>query len=278
MTESTIRLCFFIGILLVMAIWEVVRPQRVRIAKRTQRWIVNLGLSFLSTISLSVLFPVLAVGMAKVVSEWSLGLFNNFYLHPIFSIALSVVALDCVIYFQHRFFHHIPVLWRLHKVHHTDRDLDVTSGIRFHPIEIWVSIIIKMVAIVIIGPPVEAVIIFEIILNGMALFNHGNVRIPEHVDGLLRLFVVTPDMHRVHHSVIRKETDSNFGFNLSCWDRLFCTYRAQPVEGHLGMTIGLNEYPDARRQNLLWVLILPFFKVPQHEEQDEHTIGSESES
>lgn len=243
-----------------MALWEFACPRRVRVARRGPRWFANLGLSVVGALSVPWIFPLLAVGMAELASAQGWGLFNNFEIPEVWAMLLGIAALDAVVYFQHMLFHFVPLLWRLHKVHHSDRDLDVTSGIRFHPVEIWLSLCIKLAAIALIGASAKAVVFFEVILNGMALFNHANVGIPISIDRWLRCLVVTPDMHRVHHSVIRRETDSNFGFNLSCWDRVFGTYRAQPAKGHEEMNIGLNDYPDASRQNILWLLALPFMR------------------
>ena len=256
--ESVIRLGFFGGGFAVMALWELLAPRReLRVSKGT-RWFANIGITFLGTVLVRVLFPAAAVGMALLAVERGWGFVNNLHLSQTVSIVVSVLILDLVIYLQHVLFHAIPVLWRLHMVHHADIDFDVTTGLRFHPVEIVLSIVIKLSAMVLLGPPVVAVLIFEVLLNATAMFNHGNVRIPLAVDRPLRLFVVTPDMHRVHHSVKPFETNSNFGFNLPWWDRLLGTYRDQPEDGHKAMVIGLSQFQDKRKQTLPWLLALPF--------------------
>jgi len=257
--EKPIRLSFFIGILLVMAIWEIVAPRRALTVSKTVRWINNLGLVFFNSFIVRVLFPTAAVGVAVMASENQWGLFNLIELPVWFAVLASVVIMDCVIYFQHVMVHAVPVLWRLHRVHHADLDYDVTTGARFHTLEIIISMLIKFATILLLGPPVVAVIIFEVVLNAMAMFNHGNVGLPKTLDNFLRWFVVTPDMHRVHHSIEDDETNSNFGFNLSWWDRLFGTYRDQPRAGHVGMTIGIHNFTEPKQCS--WIsgmLAMPF--------------------
>ena len=256
--EIIIRLIAFIGVFLIIALWENKQPRRPLTLNKTKRWLNNLGLVVVNTIILRLVFPSAAVGMAALASEQGWGILNQVSLGFGLSVAISIVALDFVIYLQHVLFHSIPLLWRLHMVHHADMDYDVTTGLRFHPIEILLSMLIKFATILVLGPPVVAVIIFEIVLNATAMFNHGNLRLPQRIDAILRLMIVTPDMHRVHHSVIKRETNSNYGFNLSIWDRLFGTYRSQPQYGHEGMTIGLNQFRDQKKQNLHWLLMLPF--------------------
>ncbi len=257
--EPEIRLGVFAVVLAAMALWEAVAPRRALTLPRGRRWPANLGLAALNTVVVRLLFPVAAVGVAGLAADRGWGLLNYAELsHPAAVIA-SVVALDLAIYLQHVLFHAVPVLWRLHRVHHADLDFDVTTGARFHPIEIALSLLIKFGAIVTLGAPVVAVLLFEVILNAMAMFNHSNVRMPGAVDRLLRWFVVTPDMHRVHHSVDRAETDSNFGFNLSLWDRLLGTYRADPAKGHEGMVIGIAQLREpAQCATFSGVLTLPF--------------------
>ncbi len=257
--EAFIRLSFFFGVLVFMAFWEIVAPKRHLTVSKTVRWSSNLGLVFLNSIVLRLLFPAAAVGVAIFARDNGWGLLNYYRLPSIVALVLSVVALDFIIYLQHVMVHAVPVLWRVHRVHHADLDYDVTTGSRFHPIEIILSMLIKFAAIVVLGPPVVAVVIFEVILNAMAMFNHGNVRLPPGLDHVLRLLVVTPDMHRVHHSVEDNEANSNFGFNLSLWDRLFGTYIAQPRGGHENMTIGINGYRDSKQVDRLpGMLALPF--------------------
>lgn len=257
--EPLIRSVFFFGILGIMALWERLSPSRRLSVSKPLRWGSNLGLVVLNTVLLRAGFPLAAVGFAAIAAEQGWGLFNVVALPGWLAILLSVMALDLVIYWQHVMFHALPTLWRLHKVHHADRDFDVTTGLRFHPIEIFLSMGIKIAAIALLGAPPVAVLIFEVLLNATAMFNHGNVSLPRSVDRLLRWVVVTPDMHRIHHSVITQETNSNYGFNLPWWDYLFGTYRARPAKGNQGMTIGLTEYQNTLRvAQLPWMLLLPF--------------------
>ena len=257
--EVTIRLGFFVGIFVVMALWEVLAPRRALTVGKAIRWVNNLGLVALNTLLLRLLFPAAAVGMAVFAAQQGWGVLNYVELPFWFAVLIAVIALDFVIWLQHVMVHAIPVLWRLHRVHHADPDYDLTTGARFHPIEIILSMLIKFATIAVLGPPVVAVIIFEVLLNSTAMFNHGNVRLPARVDRVLRWFVVTPDMHRVHHSVEDDETNSNFGFNLPWWDRLFGTYRDQPRGGHEGMTIGIRGYNQPRDVSWLpGLLVLPF--------------------
>jgi len=238
--------------------WEILSQRRSLTTSKKKRWINNLGITFLNPLVLRVVFPVLALDMAVIAQKQGWGLLNIFDPPYWVAVVIGIVLLDLTIYLQHVMFHAIPILWRLHMVHHADLDYDVTTGLRFHPIEIVLSMVIKLSVVVVIGPPALAVIIFEIVLNSAAMFNHGNIRLSLKIDEILRYFIVTPDMHRVHHSVIIRETNSNFGFNLPWWDRLFGTYRSQPVKGHEGMTIGLSQFRDAKRLTLPWLLILPF--------------------
>ncbi len=256
--EAGIRLGFFFGILVLMAIWELLAPRRQLTVSKTSRWSSNLGLVLVNTLALRALLPVAAVGMAILAEERSWGLLNNVVLPHWVSVVLAVLILDLAIYLQHVMFHAVPILWRLHMVHHADLDFDVTTGARFHTLEIILSMGIKMAVVIVLGPPAVAVIIFEVLLNATSLFNHGNVRLLARLDRLLRLIVVTPEMHRVHHSVVPRETNSNFGFNLPWWDRLFGTYRARPAAGHEGMTIGLSQFRDTKVARLHWMLALPF--------------------
>jgi len=240
--ELPIRLGFFFGVFGLMALWELINPRRQLQTSKAIRWANNLGLVFLNSFIVRLVFPAAAVSMAVFAGEQNLGLFN--YIDVPFWVAVlaSVVVMDFFIWLQHVMVHAVPVLWRLHRVHHADLDFDVTTGARFHTLEILLSILIKFAVILLLGPPVVAVVVFEVVLNATAMFNHGNVRIPAGLDRLLRLIVVTPDMHRVHHSVEDDETNSNFGFNLPWWDRLFGTYRAQPRGGHEAMTIGIRTF------------------------------------
>lgn len=257
--EVAIRLAFFLGIFTVMAFWELMLPRRVLTVSKAVRWVNNLGLVVFNTLLLRLLFPVAAVGMAAFTTERGWGLLNHLQVPPVLAVPIAVIAMDFVIWLQHVMVHAVPILWRLHRVHHADLDYDLTTGARFHPIEIVLSMLIKFATIMVLGPPVVAVMAFEVILNGMAMFNHANVRLPRDLDGLLRWLVVTPDMHRVHHSVEDDEANSNFGFNLSVWDRLFGTYRDQPRGGHEGMAIGIHRYRDPEQVDRLpGMLMLPF--------------------
>ena len=257
--EITVRLGFFFGTFAIMAAWEVVAPRRALTVSKAVRWGNNLGLVVLNSIVLRLLFPAAAVGMAVFAREQGWGLLHYLGVPFVVALPVSVVAMDFVIYLQHVMVHALPALWRLHRVHHADLDYDVTTGSRFHPLEIVLSMLIKFATIMVLGPPVAAVVIFEVLLNATAMFNHANVRLPARIDRVLRLFVVTPDMHRVHHSVEDDETNSNFGFNLPWWDRLFGTYRDQPRAGHEGMTIGINTFREPRQ--VAWLpgmLTMPF--------------------
>ena len=259
--EIEIRLGFFCGIFILMATWEVLSPRRPLTTSKWVRWLNNIGVVFLNSFILRLLFPAAAVGMAALSAEQDWGLLNYYSVPYPISVITAVIALDFVIYIQHIMVHAVPVLWRLHRVHHADLDYDVTTGARFHPVEIILSMLIKFATIMVLGPPVVAIIIFEVLLNTTAMFNHSNVKIPLGIDRILRLFVVTPDMHRVHHSVEDDETNSNFGFNLPWWDRLFGTYRDQPAAGHDKMTIGIHYYRDPRQVSWLpGMLSLPFRK------------------
>lgn len=257
--EPAIRLGFFFGILTIMAGWEVLAPRRVLTISKPGRWTNNLGIVFLNSFVLRVLFPAGAVGVALFAGKQGWGLLNYFEVPYVVAVALSVVALDFAIYLQHVMFHAVPALWRLHRMHHADLDFDVTTGARFHPIEIVLSMLIKFGVIVVLGAPALAVIIFEVVLNATAMFNHSNVRMPLALDRAVRRLIVTPDMHRVHHSILDHETNSNFGFNLSWWDRLFGTYQDQPDQGHEKMTIGIRDFREPRQADRLdGMLMIPF--------------------
>ena len=257
--EVTIRLSFFLGVFAIMAAWELIAPRRALTVSKAIRWANNLGLVFLNSFILRLLFPAAAVGMAAFANEQGWGIFNYYQTSFVVAVVVSVIAMDFIIYLQHVMVHAVPVLWRFHRVHHADPDFDVTTGARFHPIEIILSMLIKFATIAVLGPPVLAVVIFEVLLNATAMFNHSNVRLNLAIDKVLRLFVVTPDMHRVHHSVEDDEANSNFGFNLPWWDRLFGTYRNQPRAGHDNMIIGIHTYNDPKLVSWLHgMLWLPF--------------------
>lgn len=256
--EPVVRLGFFVAVLAAVGIWEALAPRRKRSLARFKRWPSNLGISALNTLVLRIVFPTAAIGVALLGEERGWGLLNAFAFPKWVDVLIAVVVLDFAIYLQHVLFHAVPALWRLHRMHHADLDFDVTTGIRFHPIEIVLSMGIKLMVVTALGAPALAVLIFEISLNATSLFNHGNVRIPLPVDRALRWLVVTPDMHRVHHSWYPNETNSNFGFNLPWWDRLLGTYKDQPVEGHEGMTIGINLFRDPSWERLDRMIIQPF--------------------
>ena len=256
--EPLIRLTAFAGVFAVMAAWEILAPRRDQKFGRGTRWPGNIGLVILDTVLVRLVFPTTAVGVALVAEARGWGLFPALDLPRWVSVLLAVMALDLAIYLQHVLFHAVPSLWRLHRVHHADLEVDVTTGTRFHPIEILLSMGLKLGVVAALGMPAVAVLAFEVLLNATSLFNHSNVVLPAPLDRMVRLIVVTPDMHRVHHSVVRAETDSNFGFNLPWWDRLFGTYRAEPAAGHRDMTIGLPIFRGAKELRIDRLLTQPF--------------------
>jgi sterol desaturase/sphingolipid hydroxylase (fatty acid hydroxylase superfamily) len=260
--EMTIRTGSFLGIFALVALWEILAPRRPLTTIKARRWSANLVILALNPLAVRLVFPILPVGMALLATERDWGLLNHVALPYWLQVVIGVIVLDFSIYLQHLLHHALPTLWRLHMVHHADLDLDVTTGLRFHPIEILVSMGVKLTTVATFGAPAVAVLIFEVALNATSMFNHGNIRIPLGVDRVLRLFVVTPDMHRVHHSVIIRETNSNYGFNLPWWDWLFGTYKDQPTKGHEGMTIGLAQFRDAKVLTLPYLLLLPFVGDP----------------
>lgn len=256
--EPSLRLGVFLGVLIVMALAELLSPKRRQEVPRLLRWSNNLALVVVDAVVLRLLFPLTAASFAAVMQVQGLGLFNWLAWPTLIAIIGSLLALDLAIYAQHVVFHKVPVLWRLHRMHHADTEIDVTTGLRFHPIEILLSMALKFALIALLGAPPVAVLLFEIILNAAALFNHSNVNLPRGLDRALRWIVVTPDMHRIHHSDIRTETDSNYGFNLPWWDWLFRTYTAEPARGQQGMTIGLVEFRDQREAWLDRLITQPF--------------------
>ena len=256
--EPLVRLGIFAAVFVAMALWELLTPRRPQAIGRNWRWPNNLGVLAVDALLVRVLLPIAAVGLALVVEAHGFGLFNIIALPTWASIVLSVILLDLAIYLQHVLFHAVPALWRLHRMHHADLEFDVTTGLRFHPIEILLSTGIKLAVVATFGTPAAAVLIFEVLLNATSMFNHSNIRVAPEIDRVLRWFVVTPDMHRVHHSILRRETNSNFGFNLPWWDRLLGTYRAQPAAGHDAMTIGIEQFRDARELGLDRMLLQPF--------------------
>ena len=255
--ETAIRLTVFLGVLIGMAVWEVIVPRRRVEIPRLLRWSNNLALVVLDTLLVRLAFPVVAVGLAVIAQENGWGLLNQMSIPGWIVFPAAVLALDLAIYLQHVLFHAVPALWRLHRMHHADLEFDVTTGLRFHPLEILLSMVVKLGVVMALGPPAFAVLIFEVLLNASSLFNHSNIRIPLRIDAVLRLFIVTPDMHRVHHSIHPSETNSNFGFNVPWWDRILGTYLAQPKTGHEDMTIGIEQFRSRRSLWLDRMLIQP---------------------
>jgi sterol desaturase/sphingolipid hydroxylase (fatty acid hydroxylase superfamily) len=260
--EGLARLAVFAGVFVIMAAIELIRPKRRLSVSKARRWLTNLGIAGTDTLVLRLMamlaVPVAAVAAAAFAQEHGLGLLNHLAWPYWLKLVITLLVLDLAIWFQHLVSHKVPVFWRLHRVHHADRDIDVTTAVRFHPIEIALSMLWKIVVVVPLGASPFAVFLFEVILNACAMFNHANIALPSWLDGALRLVIITPDMHRVHHSVLRDEHDRNYGFNLSLWDRLFRTYRAEPEAGQQGMTIGLTPYQTAAPTRLVWSLALPF--------------------
>lgn len=260
--EVVLRLGVFLSVFAVMAVAEIVLPMRELVASKARRWTTNLAIVALGGLVVRAMaalaVPLAAVAIAVVAEAKGWGLLNQVDWPVWLEVLIAVAVLDFAIWFQHLVAHKVPLLWRLHQMHHADRDIDVTTAIRFHPIEIGLSMLWKMACVMALGASPEAVLLFEIVLNGLAMFNHANVALPSRLDAILRLVFVTPDMHRVHHSVLSGEHNSNYGFNLSLWDRLFATYTAQPEHGHHGMTIGLPQYQTEAPTRLGWSLLLPF--------------------
>jgi sterol desaturase/sphingolipid hydroxylase (fatty acid hydroxylase superfamily) len=256
-TDMLIRLTAFLSVFSVMALWELLTPRRRLTTPKGRRWAANLTIVVLDAVIIRLLFAAGAVGAAIFAADRGWGLLNQLNWPGWVEIVLAVVGLDLVLYLQHVLFHAVPQFWRLHMVHHADLDCDVTTGLRFHPIEVALSMVIKLAAVTAIGPPPLAVVIFEVLLNATSMFNHSNIRMPPAVDRMLRWFIVTPDMHRIHHSMVTRETNTNFGFNLPWWDKLLGTYRTEPTAGQEGMTLGLEQYRDPTR-TLTRLLVLPF--------------------
>ncbi|MGD9501866.1 MAG: sterol desaturase family protein [Methyloceanibacter sp.] len=261
-SDGLIRFAVFAGVFLAMALIELVWPKRQLIASKRKRWLTNLGISVTGTLLLRLMaaaaVPVAAIAAAFYAEAKGIGILNQVAWPQWIKIAIALLVLDLAIWAQHLISHKVPLFWRLHQVHHADRDIDVTTAVRFHPVEIGLSMLWKIAVVLALGAAPLAVFLFEVILNACAMFNHANIALPQALDRILRLFIVTPDMHRVHHSVLRREHDSNYGFNLSLWDRLFGTYTAQPEAGHQGMTIGLTPYQSEAPTRFGWSLRLPF--------------------
>jgi sterol desaturase/sphingolipid hydroxylase (fatty acid hydroxylase superfamily) len=257
-SETIVRIVCFVAVFAGIGLWEVIAPRRARSTTRLARWPANLGIVVLNTALVRILVPAAAVGLAVTAQEQQWGLLNQMPLPDWTAVVVGVVVFDLIIYAQHVVLHAVPALWRLHRMHHADLDFDVTTGVRFHPLEILVSLAIKLAFVAALGIPPVAVLIFEVLLNATSMFNHGNIGIPTGIDRVLRRMLVTPDMHRVHHSVVAEELNSNFGFILPWWDRLFRTYRAQPAAGHQAMTVGIEQFRTPEDLRLDRMLIQPF--------------------
>jgi sterol desaturase/sphingolipid hydroxylase (fatty acid hydroxylase superfamily) len=261
-SDGVIRLVVFAFVFLVMALIELAAPKRTPVAPKGRRWLTNLGISVTATVLLRLMamlaVPLAAIATAAYAQAHGIGLLNQLAWPEWLKVMVALLVLDLAIWAQHLASHKITLFWRLHQVHHADRDIDVTTAVRFHPIEIGLSMLWKIVVVLALGASPLAVFLFEVILNACAMFNHANIALPLWLDRPLRLVIVTPDMHRVHHSVLRREHDANYGFNLSVWDRLFRTYVAQPEGGHQGMTIGLTPYQSEAPTRFAWSLLLPF--------------------
>jgi sterol desaturase/sphingolipid hydroxylase (fatty acid hydroxylase superfamily) len=256
--EAAVRIGFFLAIFIAVALAEIILPRRPLTAGKAARWRANLAMTLIDAVVARFFSPILPVGLALLAASRGWGALNYLSVPHWPSVVIGVMLLDLAIYLQHVMFHTLPLFWRLHGMHHTDLDIDVSSGLRFHPLEIYLSTLIKLAAVAALGVPALAVLVFEVLLNGTSLFNHGNICLRDGIDRLLRLCLVTPDMHRVHHSVIIRELNSNFGFNFPWWDRFFGTYRSQPAMGHEGMTIGLARFRDAEALTLRFLLLFPF--------------------
>ena len=256
--ESYIRLGSFLGIFALLTIWEISSPKRELLHLRRFRWFSNIGLIVISSVLVRFILPTAAVGVALHVEQDNLGFLNHFDMPFAIHFFLAFILMDLAIYFQHVMFHALPMFWRFHRVHHSDLDCDITTGLRFHPFEMVISILFKFVVIISIGVPVLAVVIFEIILNAASMFTHSNIKMPLAIERIVRWFFVTPDMHRIHHSINENETNSNFGFFISIWDGLFGTYIKDPEKGHTNMQIGLRRFRKPKWQNLRWLIYLPF--------------------
>jgi sterol desaturase/sphingolipid hydroxylase (fatty acid hydroxylase superfamily) len=262
LSEAGLRLVAFAGAFLILAALESALPKRRLLVSKWRRWATNVGIVAIGSLLVRLMgalsVPLIAVGAAFIAADHGIGLFNTLQWPPLLEDALAIVAFDFALWLQHVATHKVPLLWRLHQVHHADRDIDLTTGIRFHPVEIALSMLWKVAWVFALGASPLAVVIFEVILNAGSMFNHANIDLPRPADRLLRMIIVTPDMHRIHHSIDRREHDTNYGFNLSIWDRLFRTYTAQPALGHAGMTIGLPRFQTEQPLRLVWSLMLPF--------------------
>ncbi len=260
MSEAQIRLAIFVGLFVTLALLELLAPRREVKPVKARRWMTNIGIVILDSVIVRLVFKAAAVGGALWAAENGIGLFNNVAAPFWLAVVISFVVLDFAVWLEHVASHKIPIFWRIHRMHHSDVEFDLTTAVRFHPIEIVLSMAWKYLIVLVLGAPAISVLIFEVVLNGAAMFNHANLKLPLWLDRWLRLLIVTPDMHRVHHSIDMRETDSNYGFNLSIWDRIFRTYTDQPALGHEGMKIGLSEWQDERPTGIGWTLMVPFRK------------------
>jgi len=271
--EVLIRLSAFALVFAAMALWEIAAPRRSPLAGRWPRWPSNVGILLVDALVVRIFIPTAAVGAALFAAGRGWGLLHQAGLRLSLAALIGFFVLDLVIYAQHVVFHKVPMLWRLHRMHHADLAFDVTTGVRFHPVEILLSMLIKLAVVAALGAPALAVLLFEVLLNATSMFSHGNVRVPERLDRVLRFIVVTPDMHRVHHSIETPETNSNFGFNLPWWDRMFGTYRPEPLAGHEAMTIGIQQFRTRSDLRLDRMLLQPFregtggYPIGRHENE-----------
>ncbi|MEJ2177290.1 MAG: sterol desaturase family protein [Gammaproteobacteria bacterium] len=272
-SEATLRLAAFFLVLITLVCLEFLFPRRKLTLPRTQRWFSNIGISLFNTVFVKLVFPLAGIGAAVLAEQNNWGLFNQVEVSHWLGVMVFLLIFDLTIYLQHRLFHAVPFLWHLHRMHHTDVDYDVTTGNRFHPVSILLSSVIKFVLVILMGAAPIAVLIAEVLLNATSMFNHSNLKLPVGLDRLLRRIIVTPDMHRIHHSVIMSEHSHNFGFNFPWWDRLFGTYQAEPALGHESMQIGIEGFQNRRSANFLWLLIQPFTKP---DIKDRHQDGAQS--
>ena len=263
-TETWIRLSAFIGILTLMMLWEWRRPNRQSVVNKSQRWLSNFSLMLLGALVVRLIVPTGLATVAIWAQQHNVGLWNYLSIGFFWSVLVSVIMFDCIIYWQHRLFHRVPILWRLHSVHHADPHIDTSTGLRFHPLEIVLSIMIKMLVVLLLGAPLLAILIFEVLLNASSMFNHGNIKLPNKIEKPLRKILVTQALHRIHHSQVVCETDSNFGFNLSIWDRLFGSYIEEAHKGDEGIKLGLKEYASPQTNSSLWALLLMPFRRPKN--------------
>ncbi|WP_339720619.1 sterol desaturase family protein [uncultured Paraglaciecola sp.] len=261
--DTWIRLGVFISVLVIMMLWEYLRPNRLSPVSTGKRWFSNFFLVLLGSLVARLMVPTGLAAMAIYAQNDQIGLWNQISVSLWVSVPVSVLLFDCLIYWQHRLFHRVPMFWRIHRVHHADPHLDASTGLRFHPIEIALSLIVKIAAVLLLGAPVLAILIFEVLLNATSIFNHSNIKLPTKLDKLLKIFIVTQAMHRIHHSQVVHETDSNFGFNLSIWDRLFGSYIEDAANGDEGIKLGLKEYASPQTNtNLKALLLMPFRQKP----------------